>query len=170
MIAASKKRGDRLHLSLDSGKQYLSHPNCLSTYTSLHHMVRHNAKRSSDGKYNHTRNKVTRRSLPNFDFKLHCFFGGKYCSLERDPKNPNHWKRATLCKTSDRGTGNLSYKDVVLETGEQRGDKWTEEVQIRVSGSLSDLHASDAKYHIACRDSFMSSRNISAACSTAFWG
>ena len=125
VIAASKKRGDRLHLSLDSGSQHLSHPNCLSTYTSSHHIKRHNAKRSSDGKYNHTRNKVTQRSLQsNFHFKLHCFVCGKYCSLERDPKTPNRWKRATICRTSDRGTGNLSYKDVVLETCEQPGDKW----------------------------------------------
>ena len=116
VIAASKKSGDRLHLSLDSGNQYLGHLNCLSTYTSSHHIKRYNAKRFSDGKYNHTRNKVTRRSLPpNFDFKLPCFCCGKYCSLERDPRNANRWKRATICRTSDRGTGNLSYKDVVLK-------------------------------------------------------
>ena len=60
------------------------------------------------------------------------------------------------------GAGNLSYKDVILQVC-KRGNKWAEEVQVRLSGSLSDLHASEARYHLACRDKFMLSKNILAA-------
>ena len=45
----------------------------------------------------------------------------------------------------------------------QRKDKWADEIRVRISSAVSDLHAADARYHDDCRKLFMSQRSIKAS-------
>ena len=42
---------------------------------------------------------------------------GASCNVLKDKKHPDRWKKnkAFLCKTADRGKGNLSFKEVLLQ-------------------------------------------------------
>ena len=71
--------------------------------------------------------------------------------------------KAFLCRTSDRGKGNLSFKDVILQVCEQRQDEWGENVSLRVNGAITDLHSADGRYHDDCRKNFMGSRSVKSA-------
>ena len=50
-----------------------------------------------------------------------------------------------------------------MDTCAVRNDDWGELVRIRVEGAISDLHAADARYHVDCKASFLSSRNVTCA-------
>ena len=54
-------------------------------------------------------------------------------------------------------------KDNLIKVCGQRGDSHEEEVSSRITGEITDLYTSDARYHQTCFTSFVSSRNISAA-------
>ena len=51
----------------------------------------------------------------SFECKMHCLFCVEPCATVKDPKNPNSWKTAFLCRTSDRGLNQKSYKDYLLK-------------------------------------------------------
>lgn len=53
-------------------------------------------------------------------------------------------------------------KDLILATCEERGDgdEWARQVETRIQGALSDLHATKARYHDDCRKRFMAGRKI----------
>ncbi|KAG0724983.1 hypothetical protein GWK47_004857 [Chionoecetes opilio] len=62
----------------------------------------------------------------------------------------------------------MSLKTEILAKCDERNDDWAAQIRIRVSGAISDCmlrhqHAADARYHVACRTNFMSSRSTSAA-------
>ena len=39
------------------------------------------------------------------------------------------------------------FKQEILKVCQTRGDKWAEEIRVRVHGAVSDLHAANARYH-----------------------
>ena len=90
----------------------------------------------------------------SFVFKLHCIFCGETCSLKSDPHNPSRWQAAYLCKTASRGTG-LSFKNSILEVCGRWKDAWANQVEVRLQGAISDLHAAEARYYDSCRKNFM---------------
>ena len=74
-----------------------------------------------------------------------------------------------MCRSIGEGKA-VDPKVDILEKCNERGDKWSEEVKLRIHGSVSDLHAADARYHVDCKGKFMSPRNVrlaSASTSTA---
>ena len=66
-----------------------------------------------------------------------------------------------MCRTSDRGPNNKTFKQVILDVCHSRNDEW--EVQVRVQGAISNLHAIDARYHDDCRVKFMAPRSVYVA-------
>ena len=68
-----------------------------------------------------------------------------------------------MCRTSDRGPNNKTFKQVILDVCHSRNDEWAWEVQVRVQGAISDLHAMDARYHDDCRVKFMAPRSVHVA-------
>ena len=96
--------------------------------------------------------------------KEHCLFCGKSCSLKKDPKHPDRWRAAYLCKTSDRKTKPI-YKECVLKICDEWDDEWASKVRVRLSDTRAnhDLHAADARYHDDCRKNFSNYRNIASA-------
>ena len=42
----------------------------------------------------------------------------------------------------------------------ERSDQWAKDVELRVLGAMSDLHAADARYHRDCRPSFMGLKSL----------
>lgn len=117
---SSLDRKDGFHDKLDDFISPQAHNYCYLHYTSKDHIQRHlkrTAKCSVD-KINSSSSRKSRRSTSKpFDFNLHCIFCGEPCAIKPDPKNPSRWKKnkGILCRTADRGKGNLSFKDVILQ-------------------------------------------------------
>lgn len=116
---ASESRKDSLKLTLseDHEKIRYAHKNCLSTYTSKTHIKRY-IKRCSE--QNNTSSEVPckrlrRSQVTQFEWKTCCFFCGKTCLITPDPKHPDRWRKAFECRTSERGKGNLTFKEVILK-------------------------------------------------------
>ena len=84
---------------------------------------------------------------------------GKYAQLNVIPKSQITGSLLQFAKRQIGEPEICHKKDVILQVCKQRGDKWAEGAQVRSGGSLSDLHASEARYHLACRDKFMPSKN-----------
>ena len=144
-------------------ESYSSHPSCIKTYPSKEDIERHLKGTPNDNKDSQKPEKRTGRPVQSFDVKLHCMFCGESCSIIPDKKNPKRWRKAYLCRTSDRGNGLLPFKDVILQVCEQRHDEWGENVSLRVNGAMTDLHSADARYHDDCRENFMGSGNVKSA-------
>ena len=55
-----------------------------------------------------------------------------------------------------------------METCAVRNDEWAEQVRIRIEGTISDLPAADARYHVDGKSRFLSQLNVATAagCST----
>ena len=68
-----------------------------------------------------------------------------------------------LCRTADRGEGNKSFKEVILTTCGKRNDEVANQVRIRIQGAISDLHASNGRYHDKCKNNCMAPRSIASA-------
>ena len=173
IIKKSKRRKDVLHLSLENisveEKSNLKcHENCISTYTSDIHIARFlNKIRKNDSTSETIPKRIRRSETSAFLWKEQCLFCGEICNLEKDPKNPNRWREAYLCRTSDRRNKQI-YKDTLLQICDERNDKWAEEVRTRLSDvrASHDLHAADARYHNDCRKLFTNAKNIKSAQTT----
>ena len=50
-----------------------------------------------------------------------------------------------------------------MKTCSVRNDNWADQVRLRVQDAISDLHAADARYHVNCKSSFMSPKNVNVA-------
>ena len=172
IIKYSKQYGDEIHIELEKDLKENAeltlkcHRNCVSTYTSNQHLKRHKCKvLSSDCNPSFRQCKRQRRSLePVFCFQEHCLFCGEECSVEKDKRHPDRWRRAALCRTASR-PGQKSFKESILDVCTRRSDDAAQKVRSRVEGALSDLHAADARYHVDCMTAFMSPRSVAAAVS-----
>lgn len=170
IIKCSKQYGDGLHVVLqekldaNSDLTIQCHRECVSTYVSQQQVNRHLKRQGIPPQMSATILKKQRRSgASNFEFLHHCIFCGFPCNIEKDPKHPDRWRRAVLCRTADRGSGAKSFKDLILETCDTRNDGWASEVRVRVMGALSDLHAADARYHVDCMSKFLGERSVKYA-------
>jgi len=170
IINASKERGDELHIELqqklseDDNLTVTCHRSCVSSYTSTSHIKRY-LKRQGQAQEQPSieeppQKRARRSQLPLFHFREHCIFCGDTCEIEKNAKNPNRWRKALLCKTSDRGAGSKSFKEVILDVCHTREDDWAMQVEVWLHGAFSDLHAADARYHDDCRIMFMAPRAI----------
>ena len=103
--------------------------------------------------------KRRRSEQPNFDFLNQCVFFGETCDVTKDSKHPERLRPAYVCRTA--GDGDL--KPAILKTCSLRNINWADQVRLRVQGAISDLHAEDARYHVNCKSSFMSPKNVNTA-------
>ena len=147
VIAASHQRQDSLHETIEERDQ-IYHTLCYTAYTSKEKIQRH-LKRKSMATILDLPVLTSKRinDMTPFDFTVNCFICGTFCSVEMDTKHPDRWKKnpGMLCKTADRGKGKLSFKEVILNVCDQRGDIEGDNVRIRLQGAQSDLHAAEAR-------------------------
>ena len=169
-IKHSKIYGDRYHELLEEKVSenpectVKCHRNCASTYTSSLQVERHKRK-NSESYSSYIPPKTRRRSsLPGFIFKVHCLFCGETCVVEKDPKNPKRWRPAYSCREIGSAGGKKSLKQTILEACERRQDELSEVVRQRVDSTVSDLHAADARYHVDCRNSFLTEKKCGFSC------
>jgi len=154
IINASKVYGDTLHVELETqlaeneNLKIYYHRNCVSRYTSKTNLAKYKNNEGAPPA------KRLRRSSSVFDFKLHCLYCGKACEINKDPKNPQRWRPAFLCRSTHTEYGGKPYKEYLLEKCNSRNDHWANEVQSRIEGAVSDLHAVDARYHKDCMSLF----------------
>ena len=141
------------------------HRNFVSTYTSKERLNRHRKRESCAAESDPSQppTKQRRSAVQGFSFKSQCIFCGESCTIEKDKKHPDRWRRAVQCRTAYASPGKKSFKESILRVCDQRKDNVTEQVRFRVEGALSDLHAADARYHVDCMTNFMSPNSIAAA-------
>ena len=160
IIRASKVYEDDLHKSLEqrlSEEPHLKiwyHRNCVSRYTS---------KSNYPSSMQHVKTqpaKKLRRSYTDFRFLDHCLYCAEKCDLQKDPKHPDRWKEAYLCRSTVSSTDNRPYKQYILDICHDRSDEWANEVRIRVEGAVADLHAVEARYHKDCLSRFISKKQL----------
>ena len=147
------------------------HKSCVSTYTSTVHK-----KRLYKTRLQEKRKQVECVAGPSkrirvitgkiFSFKEHCVFCGEDCILTKDPKNPKRWRAAYLCRQLKLKGKNVTFNQAVLDVCAARNDDWSNDVERRIRGAVSDLHAADARYHVDCRNKFMTPVNIKYAASS----
>ena len=70
-------------------------------------------------------------------------------------RNQSRWRVVKLCRTAERGPGKQSFKDAILDVCNIRKDAISNQIEVRLQGALSDLHAADARYHEDCKSKFM---------------
>ena len=79
--------------------------------------------------------KKLRRSHTSFDLFSHCLYCGETCDIcIKDPKNPNRWRPAYLCRSTVSEQDKTSYKQYLLEKCASRDDALADEVRSRVHG------------------------------------
>ena len=94
--------------------------------------------------------KKLRRSHTSFDLFSNCLYCGETCDICKDPKNPNRWRPAYLCRSTVSEQDKTSYKQYLLEKCASRDDALADEVRSRVVGSVFDLHTAEARYQRDC--------------------
>ena len=119
IAAKSKKRNDDLHTRFKSLPHTIiikAHEASTSRYTSEYHIDKF-LKRKKRLSIENVPLKKTRRTsgASTFVWKLHCLFCGKLCPVVKDPKHPDRWRPASVCRTSDRGPNKKKYKDYLWE-------------------------------------------------------
>ena len=170
IINCSRIYNDELYSELEAKTENNSeysiyvHRSCVSTYTSHTHVERFlKRKGGATGNTSVSPMKRRRRSgTPKFDFQKDCLFCGDFCNLEKDPKHPDRWRKAYLCRSIGEGDV-VDPKQDILNKCKERSDKWAEEVKLRIHGTVSDLHAADARYHVDCKGKFMTPKHVRLA-------
>ncbi len=72
--------------------------------------------------------------------------------------DPSRWREVVQCRTDDR-LGQKTFKTVILETCNERGDCKANDICMRVLEATSDLHAADVQYHKDCYVNIMPTQN-----------
>lgn len=167
IINASMVYGDSLHINLEkqiAEKEDLKiyyHKNCVSRYTSKSNLAKYQ-RATSDAP---PPKKLCHLSS-TFDFKQHCLYCGESCDLNKDPKHSGSRRHAYICRSTVSEHNKTPYKEYLLEKCKIRGDSWADEVQCRIEGALSDLHAVEARYHRDCMSVFSSATEIAGMTSS----
>ncbi len=166
IINASKLRDDRLPTDLESAIQtdnnysILCHRVCVSSYTSKEKINRHLKSKTRSLSEPPPAKRTRIKESETFSFQTHCIFCGEKCSEFRDPKNPSRWRQVSRCRTIDSGQSGKTLKEAILQRCNERNDKWAHDVELRVLGAVSDLHAVDARYHRDCKPAFMAPKAV----------
>ena len=71
--------------------------------------------------------------------------------------------RATESEQRDKNV--IPIKDMILSNCKARNDELADRVRIRVQSAVGDLHASEARYHVDCRQIFYTTGRNLAGCS-----
>ena len=96
----SKARGDTLHTQLQERSaeekgRLKCHINCISSYTSNHHIKRYldrTASKKSVDTQESPQKRTRRTDLTRFECEEHCFFCGEACVVITDPKHPDRYR------------------------------------------------------------------------------
>lgn len=117
VISSSIKRKDDFHQRIENFSSYKYHNLCYTYYTSKEKIDRHLKRINEQPVVGPSAKRLNRSSVSMFNFKRNCFICGQHCEVTPDPKNPGRWEknRGILCRTADRGKGNKSFKEVLLE-------------------------------------------------------
>lgn len=62
---------------------------------------------------------------------------GEKCDMDPDPRHPDRWRKAVVCRTADR-PGRQTFKEAILEVCESRKDEHARHVKLRIMGAVSD--------------------------------
>ena len=122
------------------------HRNCVSTYTSQHHISRHLKRKGETEVTPHASSKRRRSSGDTiFSFLQHCLFCGSFCDVKKPERHPGRWRKAYKFRQIERAQDGERLKEQLLEKCDERKDKWAGKVRLRIQVAVSDLHAEDVR-------------------------
>ena len=133
------------------------HRTCVDTYVHPKNIQKVLKRQADDDEKTEKTNlpkRAQRSATPKFVFLNHCIFCGEYCEVEKDPKHPSRWREAYVCRQVEKSSLKKTFKQTILDRCVERNDEWSHQVQVRIGGAISDLHAADARYHVDCRTHF----------------
>ena len=151
IVASSKDKDDGMYNSLLLDVQ--AHTSCYCNYTSKSRYCKFAKRNSAAESWDAGGKRQLKPNARDFVFKRDCLLCGQVC-VPKDHKNPHRWVRVNQCRTVDRGDGVLTFREQLEYTCKERGDGWSSEVSLRLSGVSGDLHASDAQNHAHCYNKF----------------
>lgn len=161
ILEASKQRKDLLNIAIEKkitdcpDGELKCHRNCVSTYTSKHHIFRF-LKRTIAETNNNQQTKA-KRVHSSFDLKTHCIFCGNEC-IERSYKNPSRWRPyfpfGAIIKSSEN-----SLKQYL--TSFCADNDTQTEIMKRIQENMSDSN-DDALYHVDCRTKYSKKRKYAS--------
>lgn len=144
LIECSKKRGDGKNILFQGRDTVKLHVSCRKSYTREKCVA-------AAMKARETQSREKRSSAPIFVFKEKCLFCAEDASENfvcQQTKKPSG-KREVVSLVST-----MNFKNHILEVAQGRGDKWGEDVSSRIR-YVSDLVASDGRYHQSCMKKFL---------------
>lgn len=141
IVASSKEKDDGMYNSLLLDVQ--AHKSCYCNYTSKSRYCKFAKRNAAAESWDAGGKRQLKSNARDFVFKRDCLLCGQVC-VPKDHKNPHRWVRVNQCRTVDRGDGVLTFREQLEYTCKERGDGWSSEVSLRLSGVSGDLHASDA--------------------------
>lgn len=148
-------------ITADKDFRILCHRGCVSTYTSKTHVKRALSPDNAISNTGTSSKRMQRRSeAPIFNFKEYCLFCGLKCELQKDEKHPDRWRAAFQFRALEHNSKKMAIKEAILQTCVESNDTWASEVKLRLAGCVADLHAVDARYHLDCRNRFMSKKAV----------
>lgn len=155
IIKSSESRKDGKSEILKGLSSVVVHVSCRKEYTredsikaALKNITESEASTSSPIKL--------RSSIPNFDFKKACL----YCTEAIDEAFHEKEKKKEVSKRLKvHRVQTLQVRGSIIQAAERRGDKWAQEVLLRLKG-ISDLVAVEAIYHERCSVNFVKKPNI----------
>ena len=103
--------------------------------------------------------------FPHLTFSVIVSFVVKFVNLKGTIRIP-HAGDVLCCVEQPNEVHKKSFKYIILETCDSRGDNSARHVRLRVDGAVSDLHAADGRYHYDCRTAFMAPRAAQFAASS----
>lgn len=96
----------------------MAQTNCHSMFTSKIHIDRHLTRELSSQSCSRDLLSPMRQKqsgVLKFKWLQHCFLCGEDCYINVDPKHLDQWRDSFECRTSDRGKGNIVFKEVILQ-------------------------------------------------------
>ena len=179
IIRTSKQYGDGIHIELEQQQEIGNiqsvpvHRQCVDRY--CHKKTIQKAlcektgvSRSPSAEDLISKPKRVRRSEhPIFSFLQHCLFCGGKCDVVKDPKHPDRWCPAYVCREGETFE-NRGLEEVIFEACEKRKDTQSEQIRVRMGGVFTDLHAADVRYHVDCKVTFINPKAIQAAVHKGF--
>ena len=153
IIRASKQYEDDLHIELEKQQERSNiesvpvHWKCVDRYchTRAIQKAMHEKALSASIEDVMAKPKRARRSEQQFfSFLQYCVFCGGKCDIVKDPKHPDRWCPAYVCREGET-FGNRGLKEAIFEAYEKRKNAQSEQIRVRMAGVYTDLHTADVR-------------------------
>ena len=159
LMEVSSAREDGLHDKWHPGSQLPIHDKCYKSYTASKNIEK--AKKLNLQERMDSPVPLLRSDVKPYDYQTHCLICAEELDFTRIKRHPERYSTISSVEFVSKEKKSL-LQESLLEVCEKRQDLQAINVKARVLFA-GDLRAVEAKYHRACMQAFMSSRNIASS-------